>query len=77
MTARAILRGVTYSASKSSSSLAYVALGIALAPMITSSTGLHRRFVWLESIFYLVAALGAIVFVNCYYDLVKKLTGQG
>ncbi|MFZ8882157.1 MAG: multidrug effflux MFS transporter [Paracoccaceae bacterium] len=78
VTSRAIVRDVTDSPEASSARLAYVTMGMAIAPMIGPTLGgyIDGLYGW-EANFYFIAGLAFAVLGFCYFDQAETLHKKG
>ena len=78
VTIRAIVRHVTDSPEESSARLAYVTMGMPIAPMIGPTLGgyIDGLYGWLAN-FYFIAGLAIAVLGVCYFDQAETLQKKG
>ena len=78
VTSRAIVRDVTDSPEASSARLAYVTMGMAIAPMIGPTLGgyIDGFYGWRAN-FYFIAGLAMAVLCFCYFDQAETLQKNG
>lgn len=74
LTSRAIMRDITDTREANSARMAYVTIGMAVAPLNAQSLGgTSNGFYGWQANFYLIAGMAFIVLGSCYFDQAKTL----